>query len=33
VIETTGIAEPRAIRQNFQLAEDYAMPLLDEVRD
>ena len=32
VIETTGIAEPKAIRANFQAAEDYAMPLMDVVR-
>lgn len=23
VIETTGVAEPKAIRNNFQMAEDY----------
>ena len=32
VIETTGISEPKNIRNTFQAAEDYDMPLMDLVK-
>lgn len=32
VIEASGISEPRAVRDNFQDAEAYEMPLLDKVQ-
>lgn len=28
VIETTGVAEPKAIRNNFQMAEDYGTHII-----
>jgi G3E family GTPase len=33
VIETTGVAEPKAIRNNFQMAEDYGNKLINYICD